>query len=120
MADEQQRASGPQSEKRRAAGAPDWWGALGRRDLPLDGDDRREPRDPSARAAGTPPRLDAVRHLRWRPLLFNAAVLLAAIIVICVGVGVISVSMALTVALLFGVPLLLSAIAVTLVARHHR
>ena len=120
MADEQQRASGPQSEPRRAAGAPEWWGALGRRDLPLDGEDRREPRSAAAGPVGTPPRLDAVRRLRWRPILFNLAVLVVAILVICVGVGAISTSMVLTVALLFGVPLTLSAAAVALVARHHR
>lgn len=120
MADEQPRASGPQSERRRAAGAPEWWSALGRRDLPLDGDDRREPRGTRARAARTPPRLEAVRHLRWGPIAFNVAVLVAAILVICVGVGAISASMVLTVALLFGVPLLLSGLAVALVARRHR
>ena len=119
MADDQPRASGPQSEPRRAAGAPEWWGALGRRDLPLDGEDRREPRS-LAGATGTPPRLEAVRRLRWRPVLFNLAVLAVAIAVICVGVGAISVSMVLTVALLFGVPLTLGGVAFALVARRQR
>ena len=120
MADDQPRSTGPQSEPRRAAGAPEWWSALGRRDLPLDGEDRRAPRGQGVQAAGTPPRLDGIRRLRWRPVLFNAAVLAVAILVICVGIGAISTQMVVTVGVLFGVPLVLSAIAVTLVARHHR
>ncbi|MHB8717628.1 MAG: hypothetical protein ACYDAC_01880 [Candidatus Dormibacteria bacterium] len=119
MADDQQRSSGPQSEPRRVEGAPEWWNALGRRDLPLDGKHRSEARGRDATPRVALPRLEAMRR-RWRPIAFNVGVLVAAILVICVGIGAISPSMVVTVSLLFGVPLLLSAAAVALVARQQR
>ncbi len=115
-------ASGQQSDPRPIAGAPAWWGALGRQDLPLDGDDAPPaPRVvPLAGANVAPPPRPRRAPARWRVWAFNLAVLLAAVLIICVGVGVVSLSMFLTVALLFGVPLVLAAATATVVARRSR
>jgi len=123
MSDDPSRpSSGPQSDPYPVADAPAWWGALGRGDLPLDGEDADEPiRRPVAPPADPPQRLAAAaRSIRWRRLWFNALVLLVALVIVCVGVGVVSVSMFLTVALLFGVPLALSAATIAVVARRSR
>jgi hypothetical protein len=113
-------ASGQQSDPRPTAGAPAWWGALGRPDLPLDGEDRPAPR--TAPAAHASPTAAAARRRgsRWWRWVFNAAVLAIAVLIICVGLGVLSLSMFLTMALLFGVPLGVAAVATTLVARRSR
>jgi hypothetical protein len=115
-------ASGQQSDPRPMAGAPAWWGALGRKDLPLDGEDTPPPVR-LAPPAHTPV-LDVPRSrrpaLRWRTWAFNLAVLLIAVVIVCVGIGVLSLSMFLTVALLFGVPLALAALTATVVARRSR
>jgi hypothetical protein len=115
-------ASGQQSDPRPMAGAPAWWGALGRADLPLDGEEAPPPVR-LAPPAHTPV-LDAPASrrppVRWRTWAFNLAVLAMAIVIICVGVGVISLSMFLTVALVFGVPLALAALTATVVARRSR
>ncbi len=60
------------------------------------------------------------RPLRWRAWALNAAILLAAVVIICIGLGVLSVSAFLTAALLFGVPLGVAATAATVVARRSR
>jgi hypothetical protein len=112
-------ASGQQSDPRPLAGAPAWWGALGRADLPLDGEDPPPPVRiaPPAHTPGVHARSARRPPLRWRTWAFNLAVLAVAILIICVGIGIVSLSMFLTVALLFGVPLTLAALTATVVAR---
>lgn len=112
-------ASEQQSDPRPAAGAPAWWAALGRPDLPLDSD------KPAAPLQMAPPAHSPVparsRHaFRWRAWAFNLAVLAVAVLIICIGFGVVSVSEFLTAALLFGVPLGVAALTATVVARRSR
>jgi hypothetical protein len=54
---------------------------------------------------------------RWLAWAFNAAVLAVAILIVCIGVGVLSFKMFLTVGLVFGVPLIVAALTVAVVAR---
>jgi hypothetical protein len=115
-------ASGQQSDPRPIAGAPAWWGALGRPDLPLDGEDAPPPVQlaPAAHApAGGPPAAGRSTR-RWRAWAFNIAVLAVAVLIVCMGLGVVSLSMFITVALLFGVPAVLAAVTATVVARRSR
>jgi hypothetical protein len=118
--------SGQQSDPRPAAGAPAWWAALGRPDLPLDADagaDLDRPPTPlrAAPPAHTPVVADPGRRIiRWRAWAFNLAVLAVAVLIVCIGVGVLSLSAFLTGALLFGVPLSVAAITATVVARRSR
>lgn len=109
--------SGQQSDPRPAAGAPAWWAALGRPDLPLDSDEPPVLVAPPAHSAGIP---GSVHSIRWRAWAFNLAVLALAVLIICIGVGVVSVSAFLTAGLLFGVPLSVAAITATVVARRSR
>ena len=113
-------ASGQQSDPRPAAGAPAWWAALGRPDLPLGAD--AEPAPPRlAPAESTPAPVPHRAHLtRWRAWAFNGMVLVIAVLIICVGVGVVSLSTFLTAALIFGVPLAVAAGTATVVARRSR
>ncbi len=115
-------ASGQQSDPRPIAGAPTWWGALGRPDLPLDGEDTSPPVRMAPPAHGPVPQPSASRRppLRWRMWAFNVAVLAVAVLIVCAGIGVVSLSMFLTVALLFGVPLAVAGLPVTVVARRSR
>ena len=123
MADDPPRSlPGQQSDPRPAAGAPAWWGALGRADLPLDSESApivgRSSGAPvmASRTAGRG-RLSA---LRWKVWAFNLGVLALAVLIICVGIGVVSLSLFLTVALLFGVPLTLAALTSAIIARRSR
>ncbi len=114
-------ASGQQSDPRPTTGAPAWWGALERPDLPADGDDVLEQTpvvapDPLAVPEPTPGR----RSIRWGAWSFNVVFVLVAVLIVCVGVGVVSISMFLTSLLLFGVPLTVAAGAATVVARRSR
>lgn len=111
--------SGQQSDPRPAAGAPAWWAALGRPDLPLDSDKPAAPLH-VAPPAHTPAPSRSFRAIRWRTLAFNLAVLAVAVLIVCIGIGVVSVSAFLTAALLFGVPLSVAAITATVVARRSR
>jgi hypothetical protein len=114
-------ASGQQSDPRPAAGAPAWWGALARPDLPLDSDDSPPPIRLAPPAHSPAPQAGIGRHAHsWRAWTFNLAVLALAVLIICAGVGVVSLSMFLTIALIFGVPLSLAAITATVVARRSR
>lgn len=113
-------ASEQQSDPRPAAGAPAWWAALGRPDLPLDSGNT--PADPLqiAPPAHSPAPARARRAIRWRAWALNLAVLAVAILIVCIGIGVVSVSEFLTAALLFGVPLAVAAVTATVVARRSR
>jgi hypothetical protein len=116
-------ASGQQPDPRPTAGAPAWWGALGRPDLPLDGEDT----PPPVRLAPAAHKPDPARARsgwrsvsRWRVWAFNLAALAVAALIVCVGIGVVSLSMFLTIALLFGVPLGVATVTATVVARRSR
>jgi hypothetical protein len=113
--------SGQQSDPRPAAGAPPWWGALGRPDLPLDGDQPPGPMRmaPPAHAQVRPPATSRGPR-RWLAWALNATVLALAVLIVCIGVGVLSLKMFLTVGLLFGVPLILASLTVVVVARRSR
>jgi ABC-type nickel/cobalt efflux system permease component RcnA len=113
-------ASGQQPDPRTTAGAPAWWGALGRPDLPLDGQHRSAPRTAPAAHAPAAGGKARQRMTRWRVWAFNVVVLAVAVLILCVGLGVMSLSMFLTVALLFGVPVGVAAITTTVVARRSR
>ena len=126
MSDDPRPVSGQQSDPRPAAGAPAWWAALGRPDLPLDSGATGPAESatdagraaPAAHTPAGPPR--AKRLTRLRTVALNIVVLLVAVLIICVGVGVLSVSALLTTALLFGVPLTVAAVTATVVARRSR
>ncbi len=112
-------ASGQQSDPRPMAGAPAWWGALGRPDLPLDGVQAEPSGEDAAPRPAATARVRGSRRvpLHWRAWAFNLGFLALTLLVICVGVGVFSLSMLLTVALVFGVPLVLASVTWTIVAR---
>jgi hypothetical protein len=114
--------SGQQSDPRPpAAGAPAWWGALGRPDLPLDGDQSPAPLRMAPPAHANQRRAAGSRApRRWLGWALNAAVLALAVLIVCIGVGVVSFKMFLTVGLLFGVPLIVAALTVMVVARRSR
>jgi peptidoglycan/LPS O-acetylase OafA/YrhL len=57
---------------------------------------------------------------RWMAWVLNLAVLAVAALIVCIGVGVVSLKMFLTVGLLFGVPLLLAGLTALVVARRSR
>lgn len=109
--------SGQQSDPRPAAGAPAWWGALGRPDLPEDGEPAPRPRVAPAAHMVEPAPAEHPSWWRWRAWALNVAVLAVAILIICAGVGVLSIKMLLTVGLLFGIPLALALVTVVVVAR---
>jgi len=123
MSDESSRSARP-SGQRRGDGAPAWWAALDRVDLP---DDTPVPPRRVAWFEGQPgdARLREIVGMegmpsRKRAWLINLAVLLVAALVITLGVGVDSPGKALVVGLLFGVPLVLAAITVAITARRTR
>ena len=72
--------------------------------------------DPVPVPESTPSR----RSIRWRAWSFNVVIVLVAVLIVCVGLGVVSVSMFLTCLLLFGVPLTVAGGAATVVARRSR
>jgi hypothetical protein len=114
-------ASGQQPDPRPTAGAPAWWGALGRPDLPLDGG--VTPHEvhvaPPAHMTGQKaPTAGGQR--RWRLWVLNAVVLLIVALIVSVGLGALSLKMFVTVALVFGVPVVLAAVTATVMARHSR
>jgi hypothetical protein len=84
-----------------------WWSAPDQRDLPPDGD------------VAPKTRWSAVL-VRRRRVGLTAALILLALLVVFVGVGVISLPVLLTFALIFGVPLVLSAVTLTVMARRAR
>ncbi|MDQ2897782.1 MAG: hypothetical protein M3Y09_19465 [Actinomycetota bacterium] len=124
MSDDPSRpAPGPQSDPYPVANAPEWWSALGRRDLPLDGPMVPKTVPPElVPAAHTPPRPGRAGRpgVRWRAVGFNAALLLVALLIVCFGVGVISLPMFLAVTLIFGVPMVLTAVTIAVIAHRSR
>jgi uncharacterized membrane protein YhaH (DUF805 family) len=100
---------------------------LGRPDLPLDTDSSSGTKDRAPAPVRPVPPAHTIpvagrpqRSPRWRAWAFNLIVLAVAALIICVGVGVLSLSEFLTAALLFGVPLGVAAITATVVARRSR
>jgi hypothetical protein len=123
MSDESSRSTRP-SGQRRGNGAPVWWSALDRSDLPDDGrvgaphqrwydDDADE---------GRLRKVSGIEGMpsRRRAWLINIAVILVAALVIMLGVGVSLPNGALVGALVFGVPLLLVVITATIASRRAR
>jgi hypothetical protein len=123
MSDESSRSTRP-SGQRRGNGAPAWWSALDRSDLPEDGKGRVPQQrwyDEDAQEG----RLRKVSGLegmpsRRRAWLINVAVILVAALVIMLGVGVRLPDGVLVGALVFGVPLLLVVITATIASRRVR
>jgi hypothetical protein len=122
MSDEASR-SAHSSGQRRSDGAPAWWAALDRADLPEDVQSRRHPRwfdedlrvEPLRQVAG----IEDIPSPR-RAWLINVVAILVAVAVIMLGVGVDSPRSALVVGLLFGVPVVLVAITAAVAARRSR
>ena len=117
MSDEPRPPAHP-PDQRRSDGAPGWWSALDRGDLPDDAPQAELP----GRWRLVPP---AATPTRRRPLLFrgwviNVAALVVALVVIMLGVGVDSARGAVVVALIFGVPMALVAITATIAVRRAR
>jgi len=122
MSDESSRSARP-SGQRHGEGAPAWWAALGRGDLPEDPPPTttatwydENSADVSLRdvagAEGMPSRRRA-----W---IINLTVVAIVALVIMLGVGTDSPSKALIAGLLFGVPLLLAVVTVVVIVRRSR
>jgi hypothetical protein len=124
MSDESSRSAHPR--QRRSDGAPAWWAALDRVDLPDDAGDTpaSHPQWYPDLVDQQPPirRVAGVEGLpsRWRAWFINLAVVAVAVLLVMLGVGVTSPREALTVGLLFGVPIMLVAITATIAARRAR
>lgn len=121
MSDEASRSAQP-SGQRRSDGAPAWWAALDRADLPDDG---QQPSPPPWYDDVADSRLRRVSGIEGIPTqrrawLINIVAVLVAVAVIMLGVGVDSPRSALIVGLLFGVPVVLVAITATIAARRAR
>jgi peptidoglycan/LPS O-acetylase OafA/YrhL len=125
MSDESSRSARP-SGQRRNDGAPAWWSALERGDLPEDpgvpaahrrwyeGDVSAAPEHPEGAGAETPRRVRPA----W---IINTLIALAVALVLIVVLGIAtSAADALTVSMLIGVPLILVVITILVVARRSR
>ena len=118
MSDEASR-SAHSSGQRRSDGAPAWWAALDRADLPDGAEPEARPRWYDQEMHGRlrhVPGLDGIPTKR-RAWLINVVAILVAIAVIMLGVGVDSPRSALFVGLLFGVPVVLVALTAAIAAR---
>lgn len=119
MSDEASRSAQP-SGQRRSDGAPAWWAALERGDLPDD-----KPRAPQPRWYGDHVQSSRLRSVagaegipsKRRAWLINVVAVLVAVGVIMLGVGVDSPRSALVVGLLFGIPIVLVALTAAVAAR---
>ncbi|TMC50110.1 MAG: hypothetical protein E6J14_04445 [Chloroflexi bacterium] len=118
-------APGHPPDQRHSRGAPAWWAALTRTDLPHDrieepgaAGSRQRGRDPRRGAIDAAPvgRFQRLRG-RWRSLLTVALVVVLAGLVSAVGVGATSMRGAVAGLLIFGVPSLLAALVVVAIAR---
>ena len=122
MSDETSR-SAHSSGQRRSDGAPAWWAALDRADLPEDVESRPHPLWFDDELRGGPLRqVSGIEDIPTprRAWLINVVAILVAVAVIMLGVGVDSPRSALVVGLLFGVPVVLVAITAAVAARRSR
>jgi hypothetical protein len=124
MSDESSRSARP-SGQRRNDGAPTWWSALERADLPEhEGVPAAHRRwyEGDASAAPKPEIVGAAPHRRFRHAwIVNTLVALAVAVVLMVALGVVdSAGDVLTVSMLIGVPVLLVVITTVVVARRSR
>lgn len=124
MSDESSRSARP-SGQRRNDGAPAWWSALERADLPEDQGvpaAHRRWYEGDATAAPQPDNAKAAMPRRIRPAwVINTLVVLAVAFVLMVALGVVgSAGDVLTISMLIGVPALLVVITTVVVARRSR
>ena len=125
MSDESSRSARP-SGQRRNDGAPAWWSALERVDLPEDpgvpAAHRRWYEGDVSAAPGRPEVVGSETPRRIRPAwIINTLVALAVALVLIVVLGIVgSAGDALTVSMLIGVPLILVVITILVVARRSR
>jgi hypothetical protein len=124
MSDESSRSARP-SGQRRNDGAPAWWSALERADLPEDHGvpaAHRRWYEGDATAAPQPDVVKAALPRRIRPAwVINTLVVLAVALLLVVAFGVVdSAGDVLTICMLIGVPALLVVITTVVVARRSR
>jgi hypothetical protein len=124
MSDESSRSARP-SGQRRNDGAPAWWSALERADLPEDQGvpaAHRRWYEGDATAAPQPEVISGAAQHRFRPAwIVNTLVALAVAVVLMVALGVAdSAGDVLTISMLIGVPVLLVVITTLVVARRSR
>jgi hypothetical protein len=124
MSDESSRSARP-SGQRRNDGAPAWWSALERADLPEDQGvpaAHRRWYEGDATAAPQPDNAKAAMPRRIRPAwVIKTVVVLAVAFVLMVALGVVgSAGDVLTISMLIGVPALLVVITTVVVARRSR
>ncbi len=120
MSDELRSAPGHRPEQRRNRGAPAWWAALERSDLPED-DSAGDPR-PSTVDRPAPRRSPAAAGLtghsaRARNAGITALVVFVAALVTWFGIGGGSLRSVVVVLLVFGVPALLAAVTAAVIVR---
>jgi uncharacterized membrane protein YccC len=120
MSDELRSAPGHRPEQRRNRGAPAWWAALDRSDLPEDDSAGASHRSPAARPAprrpAAAPRMTD-RSIRLRNAAITALVVFIAALVTWIGIGGGSLRSVVVVLLVFGVPALLAVVTATLIVR---
>jgi hypothetical protein len=124
MSDESSRSARP-SGQRRNDGAPAWWSALERADLPEDEGvpaAHRRWYEGDATAAPQPEIVKATMPRRIRPAwVINTLVVLAVAFVLMVALGVVgSAGDVLTISMLIGVPAVLVVVTTVVVARRSR
>jgi len=122
MSDESSRSARP-SGQRRNDGAPTWWSALERVDLPEDTDvpaaHRRWYEDGAS--AARPEIVGGETPRRNRPAwMINTLMALAVAVVLVVVLSFVDAGNALTASMLIGVPLILAVITTLVVARRSR
>jgi hypothetical protein len=116
MSDELRSAPGHRPEQRRNRGAPAWWAALERSDLPEDDSGGVPHRSPSPRRPAGASRVTD-RSTRLRNAAITAVVVFIAALVTWIGIGGGSLRSVLVVLLVFGVPALLAVVTATLIVR---
>jgi hypothetical protein len=119
MSDELRSAPGHRPEQRRNRGAPAWWAALDRSDLPEDDSAGAPHRSPAARPV---PRRSAAAGVsdhstRLRNAAITALVVFIAALVAWIGIGGGSLRSVVVVLLVFGVPALLAVVTATVIVR---
>jgi hypothetical protein len=122
MSDESSRSARP-SGQRRNDGAPTWWSALERVDLPEDADVPAAHRRwyEGEASAARPEIVGDETPRRIRPAwMINTLMALAVAVVLVVVLSVVDAGNALTASMLIGVPLILAVITTLVVARRSR